>query len=82
MIGTIIERYEFFIYGTAAALVFAPLFFSNAGPVVGTLATFATYAFGFAVRPIGGAVFGHFGDKLGRKTVLVATLMSWVSPPP
>jgi hypothetical protein len=59
MIGTIIERYDFFIYGTAAALVFAPLFFSNAGPVVGTLAAFATYAFGFAVRPIGGAVLGH-----------------------
>jgi MFS transporter, MHS family, shikimate and dehydroshikimate transport protein len=75
VIGTIIEWYDFFVYGTAAALVFAPLFFSSASPVAGTLASFATYAFGFAVRPIGGVVFGHFGDKLGRKTVLVTTLM-------
>lgn len=75
MIGTIIEWYDFFVYGTAAALVFAPLFFSKASPTVGTLAAFATYALGFAVRPIGGAVFGHLGDKLGRKAVLVTTLM-------
>jgi MFS transporter, MHS family, shikimate and dehydroshikimate transport protein len=75
MIGTIIEWYDFFVYGTAAALVFAPLFFSKASPTVGTLAAFATYALGFAVRPIGGAVFGHLGDKLGRKTILVTTLM-------
>lgn len=75
MIGTIIEWYDFFVYGTAAALVFAPLFFSKASLTVGTLAAFATYALGFAVRPIGGAVFGHLGDKLGRKAVLVTTLM-------
>jgi MHS family shikimate/dehydroshikimate transporter-like MFS transporter len=75
MIGTIIEWYDFFVYGTAAALVFAPLFFSKASPTVGTLAAFATYALGFAVRPIGGAVFGHLGDKLGRKAILVTTLM-------
>jgi len=75
MIGTIIEWYDFFVYGTAAALVFAPLFFSKASPTVGTLAAFATYALGFAVRPIGGAVFGHLGDKLGRKAVLVTTLI-------
>jgi MHS family shikimate/dehydroshikimate transporter-like MFS transporter len=75
MIGTVIEWYDFFVYGTAAALVFAPLFFSKASPVAGTLASFATYALGFAVRPIGGVVFGHFGDKLGRKTILVTTLM-------
>src|ERR1700727_269266 len=75
MIGTIIEWYDFFVYGTSAALVFAPLFFSKASPTVGTLAAFATYALGFAVRPIGGAVFGHLGDKLGRKTILVTTLM-------
>jgi MFS family permease len=75
MIGTIIEWYDFFVYGTAAALVFAPLFFSKASPTVGTLAAFATYALGFAIRPIGGAVFGHLGDKLGRKTILVTTLM-------
>lgn len=75
MIGTIIEWYDFFVYGTAAALVFAPLFFSKASPTVGTLAAFATYALGFAVRPIGGAVFGHLGDKVGRKAILVTTLM-------
>jgi len=75
MIGTIIEWYDFFVYGTAAALVFAPLFFSNASPTIGTLAAFATYAFGFAVRPIGGAVFGHLGDKFGRKAILITTLM-------
>jgi MFS transporter, MHS family, shikimate and dehydroshikimate transport protein len=75
MIGTIIEWYDFFVYGTAAALVFAPLFFSNASPTVGTLAAFTTYALGFAVRPIGGAVFGHLGDKFGRKAILVTTLM-------
>jgi len=75
MIGTIIEWYDFFVYGTAAALVFAPLFFSNASPTVGTLAAFSTYALGFAVRPIGGAVFGHLGDKFGRKTILLITLI-------
>src|ERR1700742_2747309 len=75
MIGTIIEWYDFFVYGTAAALVFAPLFFSKASPTVGTLAAFATYALGFAVRPIGGAVFGALGDRLGRKAILVTTLM-------
>jgi MFS transporter, MHS family, shikimate and dehydroshikimate transport protein len=75
MIGTIIEWYDFFVYGTAAALVFAPLFFSKASPTIGTLAAFATYALGFAVRPIGGAVFGHLGDKFGRKAILVTTLM-------
>lgn len=75
MIGTIIEWYDFFVYGTAAALVFAPLFFSKASPTVGTLAAFTTYALGFAVRPIGGAVFGHLGDKVGRKAILITTLM-------
>jgi MFS transporter, MHS family, shikimate and dehydroshikimate transport protein len=75
MIGTIIEWYDFFVYGTAAALIFAPLFFSGASPTVGTLAAFATYALGFAVRPIGGAVFGHLGDKFGRKAILLTTLM-------
>jgi MFS transporter, MHS family, shikimate and dehydroshikimate transport protein len=75
MIGTVIEWYDFFVYGTAAALVFAPLFFSSASPTMGTLAAFATYAFGFAVRPIGGTVFGHLGDKFGRKVILVTTLM-------
>ena len=75
VVGTVIEWYDFFIYGTAAALVFGPLFFPGASPVAGTLAAFATYAVGFAVRPFGGAVFGHFGDRLGRKTILITTLI-------
>lgn len=75
VVGTVIEWYDFFIYGTAAALVFGPLFFPGASPLAGTLAAFATYAVGFAVRPFGGAIFGHFGDKLGRKTILITTLV-------
>ncbi len=75
VVGTVIEWYDFFIYGTAAALVFGPLFFPGASPVAGTLAAFATYAVGFAVRPFGGAVFGHFGDRLGRKAILITTLI-------
>ncbi|HWM00683.1 MAG TPA: MFS transporter [Nocardioidaceae bacterium] len=75
MVGTIIEWYDFFIYGTAAALVFGPLFFPGTSSLAGTMAAFATYAVGFAVRPLGGAVFGHFGDKLGRKTILITTLV-------
>jgi MFS transporter, MHS family, shikimate and dehydroshikimate transport protein len=75
VVGTIIEWYDFFIYGTAAALVFGPLFFPGSSSLAGTMAAFATYAVGFAVRPLGGAVFGHFGDKLGRKTILITTLV-------
>ncbi|MCW2900081.1 MAG: transporter, metabolite:H+ symporter family protein [Streptosporangiaceae bacterium] len=75
VVGTVIEWYDFFIYGTAAALVFGHLFFPDASPLAGTLAAFATYAIGFAVRPFGGAIFGHFGDRLGRKTILIATLV-------
>jgi MFS transporter, MHS family, shikimate and dehydroshikimate transport protein len=75
VVGTIIEWYDFFIYGTAAALVFGQLFFPSGSSLAGTMAAFATYAVGFAVRPLGGAVFGHFGDKLGRKTILIATLV-------
>jgi MFS transporter, MHS family, shikimate and dehydroshikimate transport protein len=75
VVGTIIEWYDFFIYGTAAALVFGPLFFPGTSSLAGTMAAFATYAVGFAVRPLGGAVFGHFGDKLGRKTILITTLV-------
>jgi metabolite-proton symporter len=74
-IGTTIEWYDFFLYGTAAALVFNQLFFPSFDPVTGTMAAFATYAVGFFARPVGGIVFGHFGDKLGRKTMLVTTLM-------
>jgi metabolite-proton symporter len=74
-IGTTIEWYDFFLYGTAAALVFGELFFPKAEPAVGTLAAFATYAVGFAARPLGGLVFGHYGDRVGRKTMLVIALM-------
>src|SRR5947208_15245635 len=75
LIGTAIEWYDFFLYGSAAALIFNKLFFPNFDPLVGTLLSFATYAVGFVARPIGGVVFGHFGDKTGRKTVLVITLV-------
>ncbi len=73
LIGTSLEWYDFFIYGTAAALVFNELFFPSFEPLVGTLLAFATYAVGFVARPLGGVVFGHYGDKVGRKNVLVAT---------
>ena len=75
LIGTSLEWYDFFIYGTAAALVFNKLFFPSFEPLVGTLLAFTTYAVGFIARPLGGIVFGHFGDKLGRKNVLVVTLL-------
>jgi MFS transporter, MHS family, shikimate and dehydroshikimate transport protein len=74
-IGTTIEWYDFFLYGTAAALVFGDLFFPEAEPLVGTLLAFSTYAVGFAARPIGGIVFGHFGDRIGRKSMLVLSLL-------
>ena len=75
LIGTTIEWYDFFIYGTAAALVFNQLFFPNVDPVIGTLAAFATFGVGFIARPLGGIVFGHYGDKVGRKSMLVITLL-------
>jgi metabolite-proton symporter len=74
-IGTTIEWYDFFLYGTAAALVFNRLFFPTLDEYAGTMASFATYAVGFFARPIGGVVFGHFGDRMGRKSMLVTTLM-------
>ena len=74
-VGSALEWYDFFIYGTAAALVFGDLFFPKLDPTVGTLASLATFGVGFAARPIGGIVFGHIGDKLGRKPVLVITLL-------
>lgn len=74
-IGTTIEWYDFFLYGTAAALVFNQLFFPSLDPLAGTMASFATYAVGFFARPLGGIVFGHFGDRMGRKSMLVTTLM-------
>lgn len=75
LIGTSLEWYDFFIYGTAAALVFNQLFFPSFNPLVGTLLAFTTYAVGFVARPLGGIVFGHYGDRLGRKNVLVVTLL-------
>ena len=74
-IGTTIEWYDYFIYGTAAALVFNKLFFPSLDSFTGTIAAFGTFAVGFFARPIGGLVFGHYGDKLGRKTMLVTTLV-------
>jgi metabolite-proton symporter len=74
-VGTAIEWYDFFIYGTAAGLVFGKLYFPNEAPIVGTLAAFATYFVGFVGRPIGAAIFGHYGDRIGRKATLIATLL-------
>jgi metabolite-proton symporter len=74
-IGTTIEWYDFFLYGTAAALVFNRLFFPTFDPLMGTLAAFGTYAVGFIARPVGGIVIGHYGDKIGRKSMLVLTLV-------
>lgn len=75
LIGTTIEFYDFFIFGTAAALVFPALFFPDADPFVGTLLAFATFGVGFLARPLGGILFGHFGDRIGRKTMLVISLL-------
>jgi metabolite-proton symporter len=74
-VGTSIEWYDFFLYGTAAALVFPKLFFPGASNYAGVLASFATYAVGFAARPIGAAIFGHWGDRIGRKATLISTLL-------
>ncbi|GIH99416.1 MFS transporter [Planobispora takensis] len=75
LIGTSLEWYDFFLYGSAAALVFGKLFFPTFEPLTGTLLAFLTYAVGFVARPLGGIVAGHFGDRVGRKNVLVATLL-------
>jgi metabolite-proton symporter len=75
LIGTTIEWYDFFLYGAAAALVFNRLFFPDYDPLVGTMLAFATYALGFVARPIGGIVFGHFGDRIGRKKLLMWSLI-------
>ena len=75
LIGTAIEWYDFFLYGTAAALVFNKLFFPQFDPLVGTIVAFATLGIGFVARPFGGMVFGHFGDRIGRKTMLYLTLL-------
>jgi metabolite-proton symporter len=73
--GTTIEWYDFFLYGVAAALVFPQKFFPESDPYVGTLLAFSTYFVGFVARPVGAALFGHFGDRMGRKVSLVATLV-------
>ncbi|HEY1260591.1 MAG TPA: MFS transporter [Stellaceae bacterium] len=74
-IGTTIEWYDFFIYGTATGLVFAKLYFPQSEPFMGTLQAFAVYAVGFVARPVGAVIFGHFGDRVGRKAALIATLL-------
>ncbi|HET7480834.1 MAG TPA: MFS transporter, partial [Rubrobacteraceae bacterium] len=74
-IGATIEWYDFFLYGTAAGLVFNQLFFPSGNPTAGTLAAYATFAAGFVARPVGGLIFGHFGDRIGRKKMLVLTLL-------
>jgi MFS family permease len=74
-VGTAIEWYDFFIYGTAAGLVFGKLFFPNQDPLSATLLSFTTYFVGFAARPVGAAIFGHYGDRIGRKATLIATLL-------
>src|SRR5918912_3402514 len=74
-IGTAIEWYDFFLYSTVTGLVFAKLFFPHSDPWVGTLEAFAIYAVGFVARPVGAAIFGHYGDRIGRKATLIATLL-------
>ncbi|PTX61844.1 metabolite-proton symporter [Melghirimyces profundicolus] len=73
-IGTAIEWYDFFLYGTAAALIFPQLFFPESEPLIGTLQSFGTFALGFVARPVGGIIFGNYGDKIGRKSMLILTL--------
>ncbi len=74
-IGTAIEWYDFFLYGTAAGLVFGKLYFPNQDPLSATLLAFGTYFIGFVARPVGAAIFGHYGDRIGRKATLIATLL-------
>ena len=74
-VGTAIEWYDFFLYSVVTGLVFAKLFFPESDPLTGTLQAFAVYAVGFAARPVGAAIFGHYGDRIGRKATLISTLM-------
>ncbi len=73
--GALMEWYDFFLYGTASALVFSKLFFPSLSPAAGTAAAFATFGVGFVARPLGGVIFGHFGDRAGRKSMLIATVL-------
>ncbi|HAQ59250.1 MAG TPA: MFS transporter [Microbacterium sp.] len=75
VVGTTVEWYDFFLYGTAAGIVFNKLYFPSEDPLVGTLLAFATFAVGFVARPVGGLIFGHIGDRVGRKKTLVATML-------
>src|SRR6201988_3440593 len=75
LIGATVEWYDFFLYGVVAGIVFNQLYFPAGNPVVATLLAYATFAVGFVTRPLGGIIFGHFGDRLGRKRMLVLTLM-------
>src|SRR5579862_8853543 len=74
-VGTTIEWYDFLLYGTVTALVFGKLYFPHANPLVGVLEAFSVFFVGFVGRPIGAAIFGHFGDRIGRKATLIATLL-------
>src|ERR671935_601238 len=74
-IGTTIEWYDFLLYSTVTGLVFGKLFFPHSDPLVGVLEAFAIYTVGFVARPIGAAIFGHYGDRIGRKGALIATLL-------
>src|SRR4051812_49699688 len=80
-IGTTIEWYDFFLYSIVTGLVFAKLFFPQSDPLTGTLQAFAIYAVGFLARPVGAAIFGHYGDRIGRKSTLIATLILMALPP-
>src|SRR6201982_3870439 len=74
-VGTTIEWYDFLLYGQMAALVFAKLYFPSSDPLTGTLQAFAVFAVGFAARPIGAAIFGHYGDRIGRQAAFIAGLL-------
>ena len=76
VVGSALEWYDFSLYGTAATVVFGTLFFPEFNPLMGTLAAFGTYAVGFLARPLGGIFFGNLGDKVGRRTVLLYTILS------
>lgn len=75
IVGTAVEWYDFLIFGTASALVFNKLFFPLSDPAIGTIAAFGTYGVGFLARPLGAAIFGHFGDRVGRKAMLAMTIV-------
>src|SRR4051812_26892194 len=76
LIGTSIEFYDFYVYATAAVLVFPTLFFATSDPTISLLSSFAVFGVAFVARPVGSIVFGHFGDRIGRKRTLVASLLT------